>query len=152
MFKQDSSYNPDYYRANRERFRNALDRYRHTEQGYKKILLHNLKSRAKRQGFEFSLTVETTPWAEKCPIFGFPLEYKPNDFSQRWRAPTIIRVDPEAGYVAGNVRVVSLLASPLATVLSDSDVDINKAPKPTRVFTNWVSRQLEGRCSAPGRG
>lgn len=151
MIKTLSNYNPRYYNAHKESYKKSLDRYRRTENGYKKILLNGVKNRAKRKGIEFSLTVEQVTWPSTCPIFGFPLIYTPNEFLQRWKAPTIARIDDAAGYIEGNVKVVSYLASPLASALADSSLKLEMAPPETIAFTEWATRQLHGRCAAPDK-
>lgn len=106
---------------NKEAIRERRAKYReeHREEirerareAYKKnpycFLLHNIKTRAKRQGVPFNITAEDIETPEFCPVLGIRMERSTNpkggisDCS-----PTVDRLVPELGYVKGNVIVVS---------------------------------------------
>lgn len=71
------------------------------------------KRRAKRDGLPFSLALDDVPEVPvSCPVLGIPLvpnkKAGPIDTS-----PSLDRICPSLGYVAGNVRVISFRANRL---------------------------------------
>lgn len=72
----------------------------------KRIMLNNAKARAARKGLPFDLTEDDFHIPEVCPVLGLVLE--PGDLD---RAPTLDRLVPALGYVAGNVAVISALSN-----------------------------------------
>ncbi len=69
------------------------------------------KSRAKKKGIEFSLSVEDIAVPDVCPVLGIPL------YTNRGKAgpnsPSIDRIDNKKGYILGNVQVISYRANML---------------------------------------
>lgn len=65
------------------------------------------KKRARENGVVFSLTLDDIPAIPKrCPILG--IEIKANEKSGPLdSSPSLDRIKPELGYVAGNVRIIS---------------------------------------------
>lgn len=78
----------------------------------KKFLLYHVKSRARKRGIPFNLTEANVFWPSVCPVFGTPLDYKSRG-TLNPDAPTIDRIDPHGGYLAGNVQVLSWRANRL---------------------------------------
>lgn len=73
------------------------------------VWLIRIRKRAKELGLEFSLSAEDLKIPATCPLLGIPLlrggeQNAPN-------TPSLDRIDPQKGYVKGNVRVVSFLAN-----------------------------------------
>ena len=67
---------------------------------------------------------------KKCPVFNVPLvkgKGKPHDWS-----PSIDKIDPDKGYIKGNVQVISMLANTMKN-------HANK--KQLRQFAKWIGRQ-----------
>jgi hypothetical protein len=82
---------------------------RSLRQNLEKKMFDNARERAKRKNIQFSITIEDVIMPEKCPIFGIPLkkgEGTCKDFS-----PSLDRIDPNKGYVKGNVMVISYRAN-----------------------------------------
>ena len=74
-----------------------------------KYFLRAAKSRAKKLGIPFDLTVEDIDMPEICPVFKKPFVYgegKQNDFSI-----SIDRINNSEGYTKGNVIIISWLAN-----------------------------------------
>lgn len=72
------------------------------------FVLHNIKTRAKRQGVPFELTAEDIETPEFCPVLGIKLERSTNPKGGVTDcSPTVDRLIPELGYIKGNVIVVS---------------------------------------------
>jgi hypothetical protein len=94
------------------RHRTRGDRSRYRLSNKCKFLLYHAKSRAKKAGLPFNLTVEALYWPALCPVYGFPLDYCAHK-SMVDNAPTLDRIDSSGGYVVGNVQVISWLANRL---------------------------------------
>jgi hypothetical protein len=81
-----------------------------------RYIFRNKKSRAKASGVDFSITFEEITFPTHCPVFGVLIDYSLskggicNDHS-----PSFDRIDPNKGYVSGNVIVVSNLANRIKT-------------------------------------
>lgn len=77
-------------------------------------LLRHAQDRAKTKGLPFDLTREDIVIPEFCPVLGFRLEWGRGQMG--WRnmlAPSLDRVNPQLGYVRGNVKVISNRANHL---------------------------------------
>ena len=62
-----------------------------------------------------------------CPVFGFKL--KTNDGRQEKDSCSWDRINPELGYVVGNMQVISSLANSMKQ---------NATPEELLKFANWV--------------
>lgn len=75
------------------------------------MLIYSAKRRAKEKGIEFTLTRDTCPeLPELCPILLIPIMIRPEEDKKKgpWDfSPSLDRIDPNKGYVVGNVRVIS---------------------------------------------
>lgn len=78
-----------------------------------KRLLHGAKKRAKKKGIPFSITLNDIDTQLKiCPILKIPLFFTTSQGNGgRSNTPSIDRVDPQKGYVPGNVRIISHAAN-----------------------------------------
>lgn len=75
-------------------------------------MLRRAKARAKKEGFEFDLTVDDiSPLPDKCPVLG--LQLRLSEFSQDPCAYSLDRIDNKQGYIRGNVAVMSYRANRL---------------------------------------
>jgi hypothetical protein len=115
--------NPDKVRANDLRDRKRQHEYRKAHLAQyaeyqrnrrlkypQEALVNQAKSRAKKFGLPFNLSVETMKWPTHCPILKMELDYnKTNPGSRviRHSVPTLDRKVNELGYVLGNVFVIS---------------------------------------------
>lgn len=70
-----------------------------------KNLLRWAKRRADKYDVPFNLTVDDIDIPAVCPVLGIPLFHSEKVASDN--SPTLDRIVPEVGYVAGNVIVVS---------------------------------------------
>lgn len=71
-------------------------------------LFDNARQRAKRKQVTFTITQNDIIVPDMCPVFKVPFVWGEglNDFS-----PSLDRIKPELGYVAGNIIVISNLAN-----------------------------------------
>jgi hypothetical protein len=76
-------------------------------------MFHNAKARAKRDGIEFSIKPENIVIPQRCPILRIELVVKGK--KQTDASPSLDRTDPNKGYVADNIQVISYLANRIKT-------------------------------------
>lgn len=74
-------------------------------------LLSITKYRAQKRGIPFDLTVEDVVVPDFCPVLGLPLYRNTGGRAQGSNSPTVDRIDPDKGYIRGNVRVISSRAN-----------------------------------------
>jgi hypothetical protein len=67
--------------------------------------------RAVRKGIEFTIRFEELVWPTRCPALGCRLDYSVKGGRYLPRSPSLDRFDNKKGYVAGNVRVISMRAN-----------------------------------------
>ena len=74
------------------------------------------KANAKTSGIDFDLQYDELEWPVHCPVLGLELDYS---FGKRTgvppNSPSFDRIDPNMGYVRGNVIIVSHLANAIKT-------------------------------------
>lgn len=105
----------EYDKANRERIRpiaraNQRKRAARNPQSFS---AKQAAQRAKMRGFEADLDfLRTLPCPARCPVLGTPISFVAGA-GRRDRAneASFDRIDPEKGYVPGNVRIISTLAN-----------------------------------------
>ena len=76
----------------------------------KETLVDQARYRAKRDGLPFNISVETLTWPTHCPVLGIELDYHCMHAGERKiqpGSPTLDRKVNAAGYVIGNVFVIS---------------------------------------------
>lgn len=72
-------------------------------------LLNSTKTSAKARGLEHTIGINDIVIPEFCPVLGLKLQ----DGGTQDDSPSVDRKDSSLGYVAGNVRVISLRANRL---------------------------------------
>jgi hypothetical protein len=78
-----------------------------------KYLVQNARTRAKKYGVVFDISVDDIHIPEFCPYLGIKLE----PFSE-WSSPSLDKIDPKLGYVRGNIQVISNLANTMKSSAS----------------------------------
>lgn len=81
-------------------------------------LLWNSKSRAKKLGVDFNLTIEDIEIPDVCPLLNILLYSEGGKIIDN--SPSLDRIDSKQGYVRGNVWVISHKAN---TMKSDASLD-----------------------------
>lgn len=75
------------------------------------MLLDKIRQRARDRGLPFNITPDDLlPWPTHCPVLGVPLRYD-NPRTRAGDSPSVDRFNNDAGYVRGNVRVISQRAN-----------------------------------------
>lgn len=82
------------------------------------------KSRAKRAGVEFTIKLEDIAVPTKCPVFGTKLRFNNSGrgYSAKDDSASLDRINPNRGYVKGNVVVVSWKANRTKAGLTPREV------------------------------
>lgn len=82
-------------------------------------ILQKIKVRASLSNIEFNITVDDLDWVTICPVFGYELNYHTRDTDTN---VSIDRIDPNKGYIKGNVCVMSMRANRAKWNLSFDEV------------------------------
>jgi hypothetical protein len=81
-------------------------------------MLQEAKVRAKKRGFEFSITRDDVEMPDRCPVLGIEVGVQ---FGARADgSPSLDRIDTSRGYVPGNVKIISWRAN---RIKSDAHID-----------------------------
>ena len=72
-------------------------------------LLNHARNSAKRKGLDFNIDLSDVLIPTHCPALGIALDCAAP--SHAWNLPSLDRVDPDKGYVKGNVWVISWRAN-----------------------------------------
>lgn len=75
------------------------------------MMLYVWKARAKKLGVPFALTRDDILIPTHCPVLGIKLKYVQSKTQSN--TPSLDRLVPKRGYVAGNVKVISMRANML---------------------------------------
>ena len=73
--------------------------WNNTTEEYK--IWHRAKSRSKQKGLEFNLEVSDIVIPSVCPVFNVPFDKNSNDYTY-----SIDRIDPNKGYIKGNIMII----------------------------------------------
>ena len=105
--------------------------YHSTKNGHLRRNLDNIKTRSKLKNLDFDLDANyllSIP-SDVCPVFNFKLSWGQSKRIADFNSPSLDRIDPEKGYIKGNVQWVSHLANTMK----------NNATKEQLVqFANWI--------------
>jgi hypothetical protein len=84
-------------------------------------MLANLQAKCKRTGIECSITEGDIVIPARCPVFNTPFVIG-GSVETRAQAPSIDRIDPNKGYIPGNVQVISFKANAMKQNASIADM------------------------------
>ncbi len=85
-------------------------------------LVRQAKRRAARKGLPFDLTSDDIVVPDFCPALGIPLYRAVGRKAQGPNSPTLDRIEPDIGYVRGNVRVISARANQIKSDATPSEL------------------------------
>lgn len=102
-----------------------------TKPGHIRVLTNAIRRRAKTTGIEFNVTCEylETIAPEICPVFKIKLGWCERNKWGKAHSPSLDRIDPNKGYVAGNVQWISHKANAMKQNATVSELN---------QFANWV--------------
>jgi hypothetical protein len=88
--------------------------------------LAEIRSRARKTGVKFNLTLEDIVIPKVCPVFGFV--FRKGD---KLHSPSVDRINNRKGYTKGNIQIISGLANVMK----------NKAtPAELLLFAEWINK------------
>lgn len=107
-------------------------------------LLKGARRRAKEKSLPFdidldyvrSIVGENAELASHCPVFGFALDWscqRNNGGKVLPNSPSIDRIDPERGYVKGNIKIISFRANQIKSDASHEEL---------KLVTAYLGREL----------
>jgi len=107
-----------------------------TDDQRRKSVLYGAAYRAKRQGVPFNITHQDIddiwPKDNCCPALGTPLVWAAKNFTPN--SPSLDKINPQLGYVVGNIAIVSYLANSIMQ---------NALPSEVTKVAQWFSQQVE---------
>jgi hypothetical protein len=77
----------------------------------RQCMLVAARTRAKRRGLPCTITIDDIVIPSHCPILGMPLAVKTGSKGSADHSPSLDAIEPDKGYIAGNVQVISMLAN-----------------------------------------
>lgn len=107
--KRYADANPAYTAAKASASKRASERDRSKRSMRRAV--NDSRARAKLAGIPHAISILDVAVPETCPVLGVPLEFSTG--KKAHNSPSIDRMRPELGYVAGNVRVISHRANVL---------------------------------------
>jgi len=91
-----------------------------------RLIFFYKKNRARQRKEEFTISFSDVTFPKFCPVFNIPLEYFGGVSKY---SPSFDRINPNMGYVDGNVQIISLLANGMKS---------NATPEELIKFSKWV--------------
>ena len=111
--------------AQRERRNKTIAKWgrAHPKQSWVIAANSRAKRRAIRADVEYNLSTEylAAVTEDKCPVFDTPFVFRGMGVTYD-ASPSLDRLDPKAGYVKGNVIVISLKANRIKSAYTSDDV------------------------------
>lgn len=102
--------------------REATARWR-AKKGMAYALWQTARRRAKAQGIPCTIRVEDISIPATCPVLGIPL-YPSGNGSPGPNSPSLDKIRPAEGYVAGNIRVISHRANLLKNSATLAELEL----------------------------
>lgn len=97
-----------------------------TPEGHLALLFRNRRRCAARANIPFTITIDDLlPIPQNCPVLGIPLAWCANTGQRTWQdsSPSIDKINPDLGYVPGNVRIISMRANKLKSDASTEELE-----------------------------
>ena len=91
-----------------------------------RTLVNGARARSRKSGIPFDLSADDLVLPERCPVLNIPIQ--PGEATTP-NSPSIDRLNPELGYVRGNVVIVSHLANRIKT---------DATPPQIRAVADWL--------------
>lgn len=86
----------------------------------KKQMLSASRTRAKKQGVPFAITIDDIVIPDVCPVLGIKLEW--NEGRAMPNSPSLDKIIPHIGYVKGNIAVISCRANKIKNNASKEEI------------------------------
>lgn len=108
------------------RRKTAADKMR--EEKPQLCMYYSARKRAKQGGYPCTISVDDIAIPSHCPILGIPLVIGKGVLNAP-NSPTLDKIDPKLGYVAGNIQVISRKANTMKNDASREELVL---------FAKWV--------------
>jgi hypothetical protein len=130
------STNAGYRSQNRIREKLRSDRLMSSKNGHIALIFNRRKTSAIKNGIPFSISLEymISIAPDNCPVFNEPLLWAKRTGKARPFSPSIDKIDPNLGYVEGNVQWLSCLANAMKQ---------NATKKQLLKFSKWILMTTE---------
>lgn len=100
-----------------------------------RYMLYRTITRCRRRGIPCTITIDDIVIPEVCPILGIPLRVNQDGSrGQGPDSPSIDKIDPDLGYVPGNIQVISSLANNMKSYATTQQL---------LQFAEWVLKTYE---------
>ena len=106
----------------KDKLKQQTAKYCHSEKGIVKNMLYNAKKRASMFNLDYNLTAEDIILPEECPILKHKFEIGQVGGSKY--SYSLDRIDPNKGYVKGNIQVISRLANAMKNDASPEELKL----------------------------
>ena len=113
----NSEYSKLYYQKNRIKLLAKSKRYqkpkalrKNKERYTERYLLQRARNNARARELDFNLEVEDIIIPDVCPYLHIPLLSR-KGIGRQFDAPSVDRIDPNKGYIKGNIQILSDLAN-----------------------------------------
>jgi hypothetical protein len=140
-----SDYNKKRYANNAERIKAQVKKYRINNpekisdnkrryyiENLPRMMLKSAKIRASQINIPCTITVDDIVIPEYCPVLGMALV--PGGDGTHDNSPSLDKIDPDKGYVPGNVQVISKKANTMKS---------NATSKELWAFARWVMTNVQ---------
>jgi len=97
------------------------DKQRVYSRDKRKILINAAKKRAKDTNLDFNLDINDIILSQYFPFLGIELQF--NHTNARDNSYSIDRIDPNKGYIKGNIQIISFKANTIKNNASLSDIE-----------------------------
>lgn len=124
-YSKTSEYRQEYHLKNKDKASERMKK--NYSENKNKYILRGIKSRAKRLGVDFDLSVDDIEGPEFCPILGVKLVR--GGHTTKDNSPSVDRINPSGGYTKDNIQIISNKANMMKN---------NASPDELRKFAEWV--------------
>lgn len=124
--------NRRYSERNKEQLKQNNLRYR--EAHPEMCVLRAAKNRAQKRNIKFNLELEDIDIPKVCPILGIELAHNRGSHGGKDSSPSLDRINPELGYLKGNVQIISFKANMMKSSAS---------PQELKAFANWINKTYD---------
>jgi hypothetical protein len=116
------------------RSKKCNDNLMSTKEGHIKRTASTRKVYAKKAGIPFTVSIDylISIAHDNCPVFGFPLLWASRNKRGNPFSPSLDKINPELGYIEGNVQWISYKANTMKSNASSAEL---------KQFAEWVLKQ-----------
>jgi len=121
----------EYYLKNSDEISKKAIKFREKDypENLEKYVLIRAKQRAKKNGLAFNLTIDDIIIPDNCPILDIPLIISKGNKGPKPNSPSIDKINPDLGYIKGNIWIISHLANTMKNCATDEQL---------LKFSQWV--------------